>query len=942
MKINTLYDSQLATQRLNEFELQHGHVTAPIDIKNAIAFLFSRSEFIFQTCLKYPEVCQELCEHLVHSKSVDIHFPDELLAESDEKKFQKYLRVFRHKTMVLIAADDFLANTPIKQSMLLLSQLADELYVVSRTWSIESLKPRFGVAANQEHEEIALIALGMGKLGGYELNFSSDIDLIFCYSEKGQTQGGRKSEDFQIYFTKLAQKIIQLLDEVTGDGQVFRVDMRLRPFGESGPLVSSFGAIEDYYQNQGREWERYALLKARPLGQEHNITKVELAQHQVLVKVLKPFVFRRYIDFSVIESLRAMKKQIQNEVKRRRIVFNIKLGSGGIREIEFIVQAMQMLRGGKEPQLQHASLLKTLPELVSLNVFSRAEGAALAEDYLWLRQCEQYLQAFGDQQTQTLPSEPQLQTRLIELFGFPDWQFFLNHLAEINKRVSQMFISVVGEPEQTDDKSNDANLAKWNDIWEQDEMPSDVDDFVHAEVVWQQKSDLIKQVSGARGRERLDQLMPQLLKESAEQKVGKVEFTEILVLLKKIASRTAYLELLVENTGALKQLIKLTSSCQFIGQQISRFPLLLDQLIDPKQLYKVPDLNSYNDDLRRQLLRVEPDDLEMQMEVLRQFKLTNQLVIAACDVTGVASLMQVSDHLTEIAEACLEQATGIAWQQMIKRFGYPDGATDDHKNFAIIGYGKLGGFELGYGSDLDIVFIHGCQSSKETDGKKAIDSRQFYLKLAQRLLHLFTTRTMSGELYEVDTRLRPSGASGLLAINIETFYEYQNSEAWTWEHQALVRSRIVAGDDLLAKRFDQIRLSILSAEREKDILTKQIAEMRIKMHDNLSKETEELFDLKQSRGGIADIEFISQYLVLQFAEKHPELTEFSDNIRILQCALDLQLIEQTDFDSLTKAYIEFRQHYHLASLNNAKKLLSMSALPTHIGQVRKTWTRLIG
>ncbi|MDO6719246.1 bifunctional [glutamate--ammonia ligase]-adenylyl-L-tyrosine phosphorylase/[glutamate--ammonia-ligase] adenylyltransferase [Psychrosphaera sp. 1_MG-2023] len=942
MKINTLYDTQLAAQRLSEFESQHEQITAASEIIRTIGYLFARSEFIFQTCLKYPQVCSELSEHLAHGKSVDIHFPTELLAEPDEKTFQKHLRVFRHKTMVLIAADDFLALTSIKESMLLLSKLADELYVVSRTWSIESLKPRFGQALNKEHDEIALIALGMGKLGGYELNFSSDIDLIFCYSEKGQTQGGRKSEDFQIYFTKLAQKIIQLLDEVTGDGQVFRVDMRLRPFGESGPLVSSFDAIEDYYQNQGREWERYALLKARPLGQVGSISNIESSQHQVLVKVLKPFVFRRYIDFSVIESLRTMKKQIQNEVKRRRIVLNIKLGSGGIREIEFIVQAMQMLRGGKEPQLQQASLLKTLPELVTLNVFSGAEGKALAEDYLWLRQCEQYLQAFGDQQTQTLPTEPELQTRLIELFGFTDWQSFLNHLAEINKRVSQMFISVVGEPEQAEDKSNDAKLAKWNDVWEQDEKPAVMDDFDHAEVVWKQKSDLIKQVSGARGRERLDQLMPQLLMECAEQKVGKVEFTEILVLLKKIASRTAYLELLVENAGALSQLIKLTSSCQFIGQQISRFPLLLDQLIDPKQLYKIPDLTNYNDDLRRQLLRVEPDDLEMQMEVLRQFKLTNQLVIAACDVTGVASLMQVSDHLTEIAEACLEQATGIAWQQMIKRFGYPDGATDDHKNFAIIGYGKLGGFELGYGSDLDIVFIHGCQSSKETDGKKAIDSRQFYLKLAQRLLHLFTTRTMSGELYEVDTRLRPSGASGLLAINIETFYEYQTTEAWTWEHQALVRSRIVAGDDILAKRFDQIRLSILSTSRENDVLTKQIAEMRTKMHDNLSKETEELFDLKQSRGGIADIEFISQYLVLQFAEKHPELTKYSDNIRILNCALELKLIEQTDFDSLTQAYIEFREHYHKASLNNAKKLLSVKALPTHIGQVRKTWTRLLG
>lgn len=939
MRILTPVDQQEAERRMIEIEQAHGIKISAGAHAEALSYLFSFSEFIFSTCLKYRQVLEALLEHLNQQEQPQISMPIAHLTSVDEVAAKRRIRLHRHQVMVLLAADDFLQRRSIQSTMALLSQMADELYGVARAWAIEDLSERFGYATNKQGEEVALIALGMGKLGGFELNFSSDIDLIFCYAQKGQTQGGRKSEDFQLYFTKLAQKIIQLLDEVTGDGQVFRVDMRLRPFGESGPLVSSFSAIEDYYQNQGREWERYALLKARPLVSKAMTSAVELQQHKALQKSLKPFVFRRYIDFSVIDSLRTMKRQIQSEVKRRQIRNNIKLGSGGIREVEFTVQAMQMLRGGKERQLQSASLLTTLPELVKLHVFSDTEGQALTSDYLWLRQCEQYLQAFGDEQTQTLPTDSVRQARLVALFECQDWSDFLDYLAQLNERIGDIFHHVVGEEEPSAQEKDDSAMQSWIDAWEETDESKLNEPSPHVMLAKQYRSDLTRSVSGARGRERLDALMPLLLNECHVQNVSEEGFFELLMLIKKIASRTTYLELLIENEGALSQLVKLTTSCQFIGQQISRFPLLLDQLIDPKLLYQMPQLDGYHDELRRQLLRVEPDDLETQMEVLRQFKLTNQLVVAACDIAGVATLMQVSDHLTAIAEACLEQATAIAWQQMVSRFGYPDGATDEAKNFAVIGYGKLGGYELGYGSDLDVVFVHGCDSNKATSGRKEIDSRQFYLKLAQRLLHLFTTRTLSGELYEVDTRLRPSGASGLLAINIETFLEYQQQEAWTWEHQALVRSRIVSGDPRLASRFAAIRQTILTASREQDRLQKDIVEMRVKMYDNLSKETDELFDLKQSRGGIADIEFISQYLVLYFSHKMPTLTEYSDNVRILQAANSVGLISDDEYQKLTNAYVEFRQHYHLASLNNAKKLLPVSGLVSLIEDVKMVWAR---
>ena len=905
--------------------------------------LCSCSDFIYEQSLRHQPVFQHLVNSITHNFANTLPSFEDFTADFlqlNEIELMQALRVFRQIIMVELAARDFLNKQDIEATMLSLSLLADQFYRICRDWSVQQLAPRWGRALSSGNETIELIALGMGKLGGGELNFSSDIDLIFCYAEKGQTQGGRRSEDFQLYFTKLAQKIIQLLDTVTADGRVFRVDMRLRPFGDSGPLVSSFDAIEDYYQEQGREWERYALLKARPLGEVDGLSDSERTQQQTLMALLKPFVFRRYIDFSVIDSLRSMKRMIRQEVQRRQLANNIKLGEGGIREVEFIVQAMQMLRGGKEVQLQQPSLLSVLPEFVSLNVLSGKEAQQLREDYLWLRRCEQYLQAFADQQTQTLPSNVTDQARLLSLFQIASWSDFIQILAQINKRIHLIFDDVIGDPETQPEPVNRVDLSKWQQIWaqpEEDQAPG-----VTSKLISHLKPELLRAVSGARGREKLEQLMPMLLWQMVQQGLNEDAMREVLHLIRKIASRTTYLELLIENRGALTQLVKLCSSCRFIGSQLSKFPLLLDQLIDPKLLYQVPELSSYRRDLRRYLLRVEPDDLEQQMEVLRQFKLTSQLVVAACDVENIASLMQVSDHLTAIAEACLAQSVDLAWQQMVARYGNPEGARADCKNFAVIGYGKLGGYELGYGSDLDLVFVHGCSSVKPTDGQKSIDSRQFYLKLAQRIMHLFTTRTMSGQLYEIDTRLRPSGAAGLLAIHIDTFADYQRQEAWTWEHQALVRSRLVVGDESLNAKFETIRREILTQHRDQAELQINIVNMRQKMIDNLAKESDGAFDLKQSRGGIADIEFISQYLVLAHSHAYPELAVFPDNVRILQQACKQEVLSEADTATLSKAYIAYRERYHALSLNNQAKTVGRVEVEQYSSPVCQLWSELFG
>ena len=925
---------------------------------------------------------------------------DEWLSLSEAEAL-KQLRLHRHTVMTVIASMHLLKVWDIKQVMFELSLLADEFYGLARAWAIAQLKARFGEALDKNGETVPLISLGMGKLGGMELNFSSDIDLIFCYPKKGTTSGGRKEEDFQSYFTRLAQKIIYLLDTVTADGQVYRVDMRLRPFGDSGPLVSSFDALEDYYQEQGRDWERYALLKARPLVSPLISDKQERGYHDELEELLRPFVYRRYIDYSVIESLRKMKQQIRLEVKRRQLTYNIKLGEGGIREAEFIIQAMQMLRGGKEPQLQTPSFMQVLPELVHLGVFSELEGQEIATAYLFLRDTEQLLQAFDDKQTQTLPTASEFeeglldQSRLIHFYGTSDWSGFIDKINEQCRVIHDIFNDVIGDDPDGEQQVEDSIVVEWQSLWNNKNLDlknievalNDVNansDHVHldslhpdtlhsdsfhselahlaepdsdksheeqdhkglshrVELIKQMvdlRPDLLKSVISSKGRDKLDILIPLLLAEGELQKVGSKQMNDLLLIIKKIASRTTYLSLLIENPGALTQLVKLVSCCDFIGQQLKAFPMLLDQLIDPKLLYTKPNTQDYATDLRRNLLRVAPDDLELQMEILRQFKLSSQLIVAACDVEGVIDLATESNLLTALAEAILSQVVNLAWRQMIERYGYPADANDEHKNFAVIGYGKLGGYELGYGSDLDIVFVHGCRSSEATDGKKPIDSRQFYLKLAQRILHIFTTRTPSGVLYEIDTRLRPSGASGLMAINIDTFYEYQQQEAWTWEHQALVRARLVLGEPLLMDKFADIRNNIISTPRDTSVLIDEISNMRQKMFDNLAKEHNGQFDLKQSRGGIADIEFITQYLVLRYGRSHDELKEFSDNKRLLKVAEQYDLLIDNEAQLLWAAYEAYRDLVHDASLNLQPTQVPFETVKTHAQNVIGVWKRL--
>ncbi|WP_127956468.1 bifunctional [glutamate--ammonia ligase]-adenylyl-L-tyrosine phosphorylase/[glutamate--ammonia-ligase] adenylyltransferase [Serratia microhaemolytica] len=903
--------------------------------------LLASSDFIADSLWKHSDWFSELSQPIVADQYLQ-QLRQLLLSIDDELQLMQTLRLFRHRQLVRIAWAQAEQSTSTTETLYQLSTLAEALIVAARDWLYQRCCLEWGTPCNSEGAAQPLLILGMGKLGGKELNFSSDIDLIFVYPENGYTQGGRRQLDNGQFFTRLGQRLIKVLDQQTIDGFVYRVDMRLRPFGDSGPLVMSFAALEDYYQEQGRDWERYAMVKARLMGSADDSYSQELRD------TLRPFIFRRYIDFSVIQSLRNMKSMIAREVRRRGLSDNIKLGAGGIREIEFIAQVFQLIRGGREPSLQGHSLLPTLDAVEQLGLLTAEQVEQLTNSYLFLRRLENLLQAIADQQTQTLPDNLLDQARLVWGMRLPDWSTLTTTLNRHMQQVRAVFEQLIGDdsPESAEDPHAQHYHSLWLDALEQNELAPltphlspDARQQLLANLM-QLRHDLDKRTIGPRGREVLDQLMPRLLAQVCPHPDAPKLLPRLAQLLLSIVTRTTYLELLVENQAALEQLIRLCAASPMIANQLARYPLLLDELLDSATLYQPVPLAAYRSELRQYCLRVPQEDEEQQLEALRQFKQAQQLRIAAADIAGVLPVMKVSDHLTYLAEAIIDAVIQQAWHDMVKRYGEPGHLHQrEGYGFAVIGYGKLGGWELGYSSDLDLVFLHDCPADVMTTGKRVIDGRQFYLRLAQRVIHLFSTRTSSGILYEVDARLRPSGAAGMLVSTLAAFAEYQQQEAWTWEHQALVRARMVYGDPGLQQQFLAIRQQILCQTRKHEELKKQVYEMREKMYQHLANKQPDQFDIKTDAGGITDIEFIAQYLVLRYAASEPRLTYWSDNVRIFELMAKHGIMPGEEAQALTEAYITMRDEiHHLALQEHSSKVSAESLLPQR-QQVTASWEK---
>lgn len=912
----------------------------------SLARVWAASDFVASSCVQNPELLHDLLQ----SGDLLAEYPPGAMARRvagalegvrDEADLGRRLRRLRRRETVRIAWRDLAGWAGVEEVLEDLSALADaciegaldRLYA----WQCkEAATPRDGRRRPQR-----LSVLAMGKLGARELNFSSDIDLIFVYPEAGEIRRPRllSHEEF---FTRLGRRLISVLNDNTPEGFVYRVDMRLRPYGDSGPLVMDFAQFEDYYQSQGREWERYAMIKARPLGGDPEA-------NAALMELLRPFVYRRYLDFGAFEQLRDMKAMIEREVARRGMGDNVKLGPGGIREVEFIVQAFQLVRGGREPRLQRRGLLETLAVLGELELLPAWACERLAGAYRFLRRLENRLQAWQDAQTHELPRDEEGKARVAFAMGFGGWAAFEEALEAHRQFVAGQFAQVFAAPQSAAGGLESPFAALWEGLLEPEQARRRLEEAGYEapgeslRLLEQMRSGVAERL-GAQGRERLRRLMPLLLGAVTESERPSRTLARVLRVIEAIAGRSAYLALLVEYPVALSQLVRLCGASPWIATELARHPLLLDELLDPRTLYRPPSREELGAQLEQRFQAIDPEDLEEQMEALRQFRQAAVLRVAAADVAGAAPLMEVSDHLTAIAEVVLERVLAVAWEHLTARHGRPrrGGRRGPPAGFAIIGYGKLGGMELGYGSDLDLVFLHDAMDGGRTDGRRPLDNAVFFARLGQRIIHILNTRTPSGILYEIDMRLRPSGASGLLVTDIGAFAHYQREEAWTWEHQALVRARPVAGSEGVAQAFAEVRREVLCLPRDPERLRGEVRDMRERMRAELGSRTPGRFDLKQDRGGIADIEFMVQYQVLRWAHEHPELVRYSDNIRLLGTLAEAGLLTPERAALLADAYRSYRERGHRLALQEEKAVVDASEFAELRRQVAEIWDEMMG
>ena len=915
----------------------------PTAAADSLSRVWVASGFVAQNCARDPKFLEELADSgdLASAVSPAARVKERLKDVPDERILTTRLRQLRRREMTRIAWRDIAGWADLDETLRDLSDLADALTQGALTHLSKWHAERHGVARNAKGQAQSLVVLGLGKLGARELNFSSDIDLIFTYPEGGASDGERPLDNEE-YFLRLGQKLVKLLDESTADGFVFRVDLRLRPFGEAGPLALSFDAMETYYQNHGREWERYAFIKARPIAGD-------IKAGERLLQTLRPFVYRRYLDYGAFESLRDMKALLTQEVARRGLGDNVKLGPGGIREIEFIGQMFQLVRGGREPALRERGIVSVLKYLGSKDYLDPKDTEALLKAYTFLRRVENRLQEAGDQQIHDLPEDELGRTRLAFSLGFADWAAFRQALDAERGAVHRVFESVVLGPKAVQEETDTS--AAWADDTEAEaqlKVLGYADPKDAARVLHSLREDGTRQ-QGERSRRLLLALLPRLVSAATEVRKDGTTPDEVLKRLARvveaISKRSAYLALLTENPTALKQLARLAAESVWLVDMVVRSPILLDELIDPRIFKEFPSQDSLHAELESMLAGIAPDDLEMQMDALRQFQQAAVVHAAAADLAGNAPLMKVSDFLTWTAEQVIRKALQIATRQLIARHGRPQciehGRLRDAR-FGVVAYGKLGGWELGYGSDLDVVFMHDSRSAEQqTNGPKVLDNVEFFTRLAQRVINILSIPTTSGVLYQVDTRLRPSGAAGLIVNSIDGFALYQEQQAWTWEHQALLRARPVAGDEEVAGLFRGVRRSVLSRVRDPVKLKADIATMRARMREE-HKHPGEDFDIKLDAGGLTDIEFLVQYWVLLHAHEHPELLEWPDNIRNLEGLTATGVVPAETCEFLADTYRDFRRRVHRQTLEGRPARIPAAEAEPARTKVRELWTKTLG
>ena len=856
-------------------------------------------------------------------RSVGLHAPDRPPAAAELETWQAYFRRTRRYHTANIAQDNLTGTISPWDTLNALSDLADRLLAEAVDVAARYVRAKHGCFDAGDGKPVGLGVVAMGKLGGRELNFSSDVDLVFAYAKPAAAESdGARPLDPARYFAKQAQTLITLLEPPTADGFAYRVDARLRPFGTAGPLAVSAPAWVQYYEAHGRTWERYALIKARAVVDPNGAVAAALDQ-------LNPFVYRRHLDFTAIESLRDVHSEIAADVRRNGAEDDLKRGRGGIREAEFVVQALQLIWGGQQPELRGEQWRRALHALRAEDLLPADAACELEAAYVLLRQVENRVQLWDDRQTHALPGDADIQTALAGAFGAPDYAALNAELATHRAAVWQHFVEVVGDPPR--DTAEDAVLLGKPRSPHAVEILRvaglDTDSIEAAQTAAEQ---LVASPNlHAAGRTRLQRLWPKLLRHERVRDADTIR--RLQAVIEEIAGRTTYLALLDERPVAATHLARLVAASPAIARQIVTAPSLLDELLDPRVLYAPPGREALQDDLQQALESAE--DEEGRLDALGRFRNQQTLRVAAAELTGALPLMRVSDHLSWIAECVIEAALGLAHADVRERHGDLPGQA----RLAVVAYGKLGGLELNYGSDLDLVFLHDADADSNSDGQRALASEAYMIRWAQRLIHWLTTRGREGRCYEVDTRLRPSGNAGLMVTRISAFDAYQNKRAWTWEHQALVRARLVAGPQTLQAEFDATRGQVLGQTRERDALRNDIRNMRERLRREWGKHVEGQFDLKHGAGGIMDVEFLVQYLVLAHACDHPDVAAWSDNVRQIAALGQVGVLGSEQAEALTGAYLNYRSRMHELTLLEHPLLVEAEAFVPQREAVTALW-----
>ena len=897
------------------------------------------------------DICEILKDDLLFlglsKEDIETRAKSSLKDAKDEAEFSKKIRLLRNQIMVRIALRDIAGISTFSETCMEISSLASVCLEQTLCWLEDRMAKEFGYPADPKGKKIRLIVLGMGKLGAGELNFSSDIDIIFAYPIQGKTIGGKRSVSNEEYFLNQTRRLIQILSKNTPEGFVFRVDTRLRPFGDAGPLVMSAEAMAEYYENHGRQWERYAFVKAAPVAGD-------LEEGRNLLEALRPFVYRKYIDYSTIEALKEMKAMIVAEQAGKAGPDNVKLGPGGIRDIEFIVQTFQLLKGGRIKALQTPKLLEALEVIKELGLLDADTCRYLGETYVFLRIVENRLQEYGDMQVQLLPKDEERRLKLAVSLGYPSWDEFHKDYLQKTAKTSQVFKGLFQESDsESGSESNgqkDEKILKAVFVW------TDPDDKKAIETLrdWgfqspEETASLIKNFKDSKKvralsgqvRELLDNLMPRLLLASAKTNAPDKALKQVLDIFEAVLKRTIYLVLLNQNPAALEHLVYLCSKSRLIAQLITRQPILLDELVSGDSLFKGSTKKELKKLLATTIDALSRKDLEHWLDELRRFKKANILRIAASQLKKIIPIDRVSIELANLAEILLAEVFEGALEDMLPKAPsfIKQPFSSIQSGLAIVAYGRLGSKEMTYLSDLDLVFLYDPNHFGGLTSAQKAELSYFYSRLVQRLIFFLSTRTTQGILYEIDTRLRPNGSQGVLVSTLKTFEEYQTQKAWTWEHQALIKARFICGDEKSGIAFEKIRHRVLTQKRNPDELKTDVLEMRNKIRESLKLDPD-LFHIKKSPGGLVDIEFIVQFLVLKHASQEPSLTKHSNTIKLLELLGSLDLLADLHSKTLIDAFQTYQEYVTLKGLDLEEPIISLSEVDKTQEKVTEVWREI--